>query len=217
MKALLLGSIGVLAETSDLQRDAFNAAFAEAGLPWYWSRQTYAALLARAGGADRIAREAARHGLRVDSAALHRRKSAIFQGRLKQGIPLRPGVAQTLADARAANLAVALVTSTSQANVAAVLQATGLPATSFDHILTQDDAELPKPDPAIYRAALARLGLHPDQACAVEDNPDGLHAAQAAGLRCLGFPGAMHQAEGFSTAAGLVSTLTLESTDISAG
>ena len=32
MKAILFGSIGTLIETSDLQREAFNEAFKEAGL-----------------------------------------------------------------------------------------------------------------------------------------------------------------------------------------
>ena len=36
MKAILFGSIGTLIETSDLQREAFNQAFKEAGLDWYW-------------------------------------------------------------------------------------------------------------------------------------------------------------------------------------
>lgn len=211
MKALLLGSIGVLAETSELQRNAFNTAFAEAGLDWHWSRETYAALLAKSGGADRIAREAARQGQQVDVAAMHRRKSALFQDRLAQGIPLRPGIAATLADARNAKIAIALVTSTSHANVAAILQATGLSASAFDQILTRQDADLPKPDPAIYLTALARLGLSPDQARAVEDNPDGLHAAQAAGLPCIAFPGALHDAASFSGATALVTRVSLDS------
>ncbi len=35
-KAILLGSIGVVAETSDIQRRAYNTAFKEAGLDWVW-------------------------------------------------------------------------------------------------------------------------------------------------------------------------------------
>ena len=34
---LFLGSIGVLAETSDIQRRAYNAALSEAGVPWEWN------------------------------------------------------------------------------------------------------------------------------------------------------------------------------------
>jgi HAD superfamily hydrolase (TIGR01509 family) len=217
MKALFLGSIGVLAETSELQRNAFNTAFAEAGLDWHWSQQTYAKLLKTAGGADRIAQEAARRGQKVDAAALHRRKSALFQERLQAGVPLRPGIAATLGAARDAGHMIALVTSTSAANVAALLGATGLAADSFDLVLTRNDAPATKPDPGIYHAALGRLGVAPDAVCAVEDNPDGLAAARAAGLTCVGFPGALHDDADFQQAAIVLSTLSLDAISAAAG
>ena len=40
-KAVLFGSIGTLAETSDLQRDAFNEAFKISGLDWFWDCLLY--------------------------------------------------------------------------------------------------------------------------------------------------------------------------------
>lgn len=46
MRAIIFGSIGTLVETSDLQRRAFNAAFAEAGLAWVWDEAPYRAMLA---------------------------------------------------------------------------------------------------------------------------------------------------------------------------
>lgn len=51
MTALLFGSIGTIADTSELQREAFNAAFLRHGLDWSWDRATYRALLTTAGGA----------------------------------------------------------------------------------------------------------------------------------------------------------------------
>lgn len=207
MAALFLGSIGVLAETSHLQREAFNAAFAEAGLDWHWSEARYADLLTRSGGADRIASEATRRGEDVDAAALHARKSALFQQRLAQGVPLRPGVAEAMRAARAAGRKVALVTTTSAANVSAVLAATGLAAGEFDLVLTRADVARPKPDPEVYARALDRLGHL--KAHAVEDNPDGLRAALGAGLSCTAFPGALHDAANFEGASAVVQTLTL--------
>jgi len=211
LAALLLGSIGVLAETSHLQRAAFNAAFAEAGLDWHWSEARYRALLARSGGADRIAAEADRRGASVDVAALHARKSALFQQELARGVPLRPGVAKTMQAARAAGDAVALVTTTNAANVAGVLAATGLAQADFDLVLTRADVSDPKPAPEVYALALSRLG-HP-AAHAVEDNPDGLRAALGAGLTCTAFPGALHAAANFAGAAAVVQTLGLPALD----
>ncbi|GLW28282.1 HAD family hydrolase [Actinoplanes regularis] len=42
-----------------------------------------------------------------------------------------------------------------------------------------------KPAPDLYRTALTRLGLEPEQAVAIEDSPTGIRAAQRAGLRCI--------------------------------
>ena len=50
MKAILLGSIGVITETSELQRQSYNEAFAHHGLDWYWSIANYCELLKKPGG-----------------------------------------------------------------------------------------------------------------------------------------------------------------------
>ena len=54
MKALLLGSIGVLAETSELQRRAYNTAFVAHGVDWHWNIATYCRHLATPGGQNRL-------------------------------------------------------------------------------------------------------------------------------------------------------------------
>ena len=54
MKALLLGSIGVLAETSELQRRAYNTAFVAHGIDWHWNIATYCRHLDTPGGQNRL-------------------------------------------------------------------------------------------------------------------------------------------------------------------
>jgi hypothetical protein len=54
MSAVLFGSISTLADTSELQRRAFNEAFVASGLDWNWSRDDYTAMLDSNGGAERI-------------------------------------------------------------------------------------------------------------------------------------------------------------------
>ena len=202
MRALLLGSIGTLAETSDIQRQAFNAAFAVHGLDWHWSRERYALLLLSAGGRDRIAAEAEARGVEVDVAALHRRKSELFQARVREeGLSLRPGLAEALARAEAENLPVALVTTTGRANVEAVLAGLGLPTRRFALIADATQVRARKPAPEVYEMALRTLGVAARDALAVEDNPDGAAAALAAGIACIALPGALHRPETFPAAA----------------
>lgn len=191
MTALLLGSISTLADTSERQRSAFNAAFAAHGLDWHWDRDPYRQMLATAGGRDRIAAHAAAVGADVDADAVHATKSRLFQeGLADGGVRPRPGVVDAVRAARTAGDPVALVTSTSRANVDALLTglAPHLSSDDFDVVVTADDVSDPKPHPAAYERALALLGVSADDAVAVEDNVDGLAAATAAGVRCVALP-----------------------------
>ena len=79
MSAILFGSISTLADTSELQRRAFNEAFAAHNLDWQWSQDDYREMLGSNGGAQRIADYAASRGDDVDAAEVHATKSSIFQ------------------------------------------------------------------------------------------------------------------------------------------
>ncbi|MEM1065869.1 MAG: HAD-IA family hydrolase [Pseudomonadota bacterium] len=192
MKALLFGSIGTIVETSELQRAAFNQAFAEFELSWNWSREAYRAMLATSGGKDRIVHYAEKTGEIVDAKALHARKSAIFRETLAQrGIIPRNGTAALAQQAKAQGLKLGFVSATEQETVEKIcagLADQGWPA--FDCV-TSRDAGLPgKPDPAIYKIALTTLAIVPETTIAIEDNADGVAAAKAAGIYTVGFPGA---------------------------
>ena len=112
LRALLFDVDGTLAETEEVHRMSFNAAFAEAGLDWDWPVELYRALLAVTGGKERI-----RHYLdnyRPDYvrpanldhviAGLHQAKTRIYTATVADGgVPLRPGVRRLLAQAGAFN------------------------------------------------------------------------------------------------------------------
>jgi HAD superfamily hydrolase (TIGR01509 family) len=48
-----------------------------------------------------------------------------------------------------------------------------------------------KPDPGLFLHAAQALGVHPSRCVVVEDSLSGIHAANAAGMRVLGFTGAI--------------------------
>lgn len=203
MTALLLGSISTLADTSERQRSAFNAAFAAHGLDWHWDRATYRQMLVVAGGRSRIAAYALEVSDEVDADAVHATKSRLFREGLADGtLEPRPGVVDLTHAARAAGDPVAFVTTTSQANVDALLDglAPKLSASDFDAIISSDDVTQPKPHPEAYLTALARLGLAAADAVAVEDNLDGVASAIAAGVRCVAVPNENTAGHDFSAA-----------------
>jgi HAD superfamily hydrolase (TIGR01509 family) len=213
MTAILFGSIGTLADTSELQRDAFNEAFKRHGLDWQWSQAEYQELLSESGGESRIRAYGESHGGDVDAAAVHATKSEIFQERLRDGgVSARSGVVATIEAARAAGAKVALVTTTSPANISALGEAlkVELDIDGFDLLLSTEDVAEPKPAGDVYTLALERLGEQAADAVAIEDNVGGVTAAAAAGVSVLAFPGENNAGGDFTAASKRVAELSPE-------
>ena len=202
-KAILFGSIGTLVETSELQRRAFNQTFSEAGLDWNWSEQDYHRLLTKSGGRKKVQDFALQRGVDVDAQQLHHRKTEIFDSLMtKEKLMLRPGVANVISYAMDNNLLLAFVTSTSEANIAAVFSTLSDQVKSSDFNFIGNDLMVsdPKPSPAIYKKALSVLNLNAQDCIAIEDTVSSMNAALAAGIRCIGFPGAFAVTSDFSGA-----------------
>jgi HAD superfamily hydrolase (TIGR01509 family) len=60
----------------------------------------------------------------------------------------------------------------------------------FDVVVSADDVEHGKPDPAIYLLAARRLGVAPGECLVFEDSATGARAALAAGMRVVVIPSA---------------------------
>lgn len=191
MSAILFGSISTVADTSELQREAFNAAFAAHHLDWRWERDEYRAMLARSSGRGRVVEYAQARGETVDATAVHETKSKIFQESVTTAdLTARPGVVETIRGAKDAGLQVGLVTTTSRENVVALVEALapGVTLDDFDVVVDATSVDEPKPDGAAYTFALERLGERAGDCVAIEDNVDGVRAATAAGVTCVAFP-----------------------------
>ncbi len=191
MSAILFGSISTLADTSELQRDAFNAAFEQHGLDWHWPREDYLAMLGTSGGQSRIAAYADERGESVDATAVHDTKSKLFQQILTTAdLAPREGVLDTIRQAKQSGVRVGLVTTTSRENITALLDALSpdIATDRFDVIVDTDDVDEPKPDRACFDFALERLGEQASDCVAIEDNIGGVQAALAAGVACVAFP-----------------------------
>ena len=194
LQALIFDVDGTLAETErDGHRPAFNAAFRDAGLPWRWDVETYGELLAVTGGKERLRFYAERHDLdflgppNADERikVLHAAKTRHYLAMLEAGqIPLRPGVARLIAEARAAGVRLAIATTTTPDNVTTLLRTALAPDASawFEAIGAGDIVPHKKPAPDIYLWVLDRLGLPAEACLAIEDSANGLKSAMAARL-----------------------------------
>ena len=199
MKAILLGSIGTVADTSHMQLAAFNQAFKIHDLSWIWSPYEYSKMLKVSGGANRIQQYANSMGEEVNAAQIHLTKTQIFQSTLSSvGVSLRQGISAVLDYALTNSIMLGFVTTTTHGNVSEILKATDVNPKIFNVITTSDIVDKPKPHRDAYNTALNKLGLLPDQAIAVEDNLDGYNAAVKAKLKCVAFPSSMQHGETFA-------------------
>lgn len=192
LQALLWDVDGTIAETErDGHRIAFNRAFEACGLPWRWDVAHYGELLRVTGGRERLMHDMGRRpdapplaGERDALArALHAKKNALYAELVAgAGIALRDGVLELMRECREQGLRMAIATTTSRANVEALLgRHLGRRwADGFAAIVCGEDVLRKKPDPEVLVRALQQLGLGPLQTIVIEDSPGGVAAARAA-------------------------------------
>ncbi len=195
LQALIFDVDGTLAETESAHLEAFNRAFAELGMDWVWTDEMYLHLLDVSGGKERILRYWQQLDPALDAQAvqgqidqIHACKTTIYENLVSSGrVSLRPGVLALIHEARQAGLKLAIATTTTPVNIAALLRG---PLGEhwreyFAAIGDAATAPLKKPHPQVYLQVLAELDL-PAHACLViEDSSNGLRAATAAGLATL--------------------------------
>jgi HAD superfamily hydrolase (TIGR01509 family) len=125
-------------------------------------------------------------GAPVDRASVRAVRRARFDELMGAAEP-REGIVAWLDEARELGLKVGIASSSGAAWVGRFLEALGL-RDRFDVLATRDRVERSKPDPELYRLALSELGVRAPEAMAVEDSPNGVAAAKAAGLFCVAVP-----------------------------
>jgi HAD superfamily hydrolase (TIGR01509 family) len=216
--AVIFDCDGVLADTERYGHlPAFNATFERFGLPAHWSEQEYGEKLRIGGGKERMASlfEDPDFAAKVqgDRAELlrewHRAKTATFKRYVAEGrIPARPGIARIIHAALDDGWTVAVASTSAEESVRAVLtHAIGAEAAANVPVFAGDVVPAKKPDPAIYRLTVDRLGLDPADTLVVEDSRNGLLAATGAGLRCLVTVNGYTRDEDFAEAVLVVSEL----------
>lgn len=193
LQALIFDVDGTLADTEAAHREAFNAAFDDLSLPWHWDEALYIDLLDVTGGKERILHYwrmtdpggAARDDAAEIIARAHALKTRHYEARVAGGqVALRPGIRRLIEEAYAAGIPMAIATTTTPANIDALLRAHfGADwRKRFAIVCDAETAPRKKPAPDVYFAALAGLGRQGSECIAFEDSRNGLLAARAAGI-----------------------------------
>ncbi|ODS92111.1 MAG: protein CbbY [Comamonas sp. SCN 65-56] len=198
LQGLIFDVDGTLADTETVHLAAFNQAFADLGMDWHWDEALYTRLLEVSGGKERMQHywQQMRPDMRaIDAMAveqtiarIHEIKTAHYEAAVNDGaVRLRPGVLALIEEAFAAGLRLAIATTTSPVNIAALLRrAMGSDWRSrFVAVQDASSAPLKKPHPMVYQQTLAQLGLPATACLAFEDSANGLQSALAAGLASI--------------------------------
>ena len=126
---------------------------------------------------------------RIEAAKLLEAREAAFDELTAGGIQPRQGLLEAVTILRGAGLATAIVSSGTRAYVRRALEAVrrdhGL---EFHVVVTRDDVDKPKPDPEPFLRAATLLDVPPSACAVLEDAPNGIAAAKAAGMVAVAVP-----------------------------
>lgn len=209
--ALLFDCDGVILETEELHRVAYNAAFQEFDLtidnePVVWDEEYYDMLQNTIGGGKpkmlfhfrnttkafpKVGNKAAPSTLEEEQSLiddLQNWKTNKFKELLELEAKPRPGVVELMDEAlNDPNILVGVCSAATKEAAAKTLDICLGPerVQKLDVCILGDDVSAKKPDPMIYNTARERLGMDASQCVVIEDSLVGLRAAVAANMRSL--------------------------------
>jgi HAD superfamily hydrolase (TIGR01509 family) len=114
-----------------------------------------------------------------------KRTYEIYERIVHKNLRPLPGVENFIISCKNKNLKIAVATSADEIKMKINLREIGLPAEIFDATVNGLEIERKKPYPDIYLKAAELVGIEPTECLVVEDAPNGIQAARAAGMKCL--------------------------------
>ena len=185
IRTVIFDMDGVIIDTEPIHHQAFLTHFAELGI--HVPAAEYDSYL---GSSTRNVFQQLKqeYGLTADIDSLLQRKRALFNEIFDHDptLDLLPGVRVLIEDLRAHGVQLVLASSASKATISRVFKRFGL-APYFSHVVSGEDFAQSKPDPAIFRHAAALAETPVTECIVIEDSANGVAAAKAAGIYCIGY------------------------------
>ena len=103
-----------------------------------------------------------------------------------EDLAMLPGVKDLIIDLHTNGMRLILASSASKRKIEKVFTRFGLHQ-YFDNTISGEDFEESKPNPAIFIEAAAKSGFSKDECIVIEDSTNGIKAANAAGIYCIGY------------------------------
>ena len=186
IKALIFDFDGLILDTETPEYETWRELYREFGQDL--GLQTWGQIVGGAGASDfrPLPHLQGLTGRDLSAFNLSGRASERNLARISAQSPL-PGVLETLRAAQRRGLRLAVASSSPHHWVDGHLARLGL-TEFFEVVCCAEDVSRTKPEPDLYLAALEALGLHPAEAVALEDSPNGVTAARRAGIFVVAIP-----------------------------
>ncbi|KGI77035.1 beta-phosphoglucomutase [Oleiagrimonas soli] len=196
-EAVVFDLDGVIADTAGVHEAAWRRLAAEIDAPLADDIGERLKGVDRRASLDIVLEQATRRFDEAERDALAARKNSYYRERIEQFGPqdLLPGAREAVASVRAAGLKTALASASRNAPL--LLERLGI-AELFDYVVDANGIRHSKPDPEIFLAAAAGLGVEPSACLGVEDAAAGIASIHAAGMCAVGI--GSHEALGAAEA-----------------
>lgn len=182
VKAIIFDMDGVLTDSEPLINAAAVAMFRERGL--IVQPEDFLPFVGT--GENRyIGGVAEKYGFALDIELAKKRTYEIYLDLVPRQLRAFPGAQELVRNCQRAGLQTAVASSADLIKIEANLRQIGLPPDTWHAIVSAEDATHKKPAPDLFLAAARKLELPPADCVVIEDAVNGIHAAKAAGMRCV--------------------------------
>ena len=204
IQAIIFDLDGLMVDSEPLAKRAWSTLLAGYGHALDLGT-THALLGLRLMDSSRLIKE--RFNLPLSVEQIADRRADIFLKSLPGNLKPMPGLVELLNAVDSRGLTRAVATSSPSFYAPVALREVGV-AGGFAAIITGDMVDRGKPDPDIYLEAANALAVCPTGCLALEDSPNGVKAAKAAGMRCVAVPNALSDRLDLSEADKVLPSLT---------
>ena len=184
---------GTIANTElEAHLPAFNAAFNDLDINWYWEPHIYIQLLKINGGRNRISYYAKSNNYDLPKdliIKIHEKKQIHYLEIIKKGCAnFKTGVFRLIDELYKKKVRQFIVTSSSRKQVDLLVEYLFNGFNPFEFIISSEDVELKKPNPLPYLKAIQLSGINKNNSIVFEDSNPGLKSSLAANLPTIFVP-----------------------------
>jgi len=184
---------GTIANTElEAHLPAFNNAFRDLGINWYWDSNEYIDLLKINGGKNRISYYSKSKNDYFSEdliTKIHEKKQYHYLEIIKKNyVEFKTGVFRLINELHKKKVRQFIVTSSSRKQVDLLLEYLFKGFNPFEFIISSEDVKLKKPNPLPYLKAIKLSGIKENNSIVFEDSSPGLKSSLAANLPTIFVP-----------------------------